>query len=160
MKPVMKVDAREVMQALNALPNAISRPIAVAALKKGAEPIRSAASALAPRDPASKPPHLADNIITAVPTAHQLEQIGDETPVVAVGPRKDFFYGFFNEVGTMHQPARPFMRPAFDANVAESLRIVGAEVWRAIQARAKRLFTAQSNVTSANRATSTGGGLL
>lgn len=34
---------------------------------------------------------------------------------VFVGPTKSAFYAKFQELGTSHQPARPFMRPAFDS---------------------------------------------
>jgi len=39
----------------------------------------------------------------------------DETKAsVPVGPGRDAFYGLFLELGTVHQAAQPFMRPAVD----------------------------------------------
>lgn len=133
--------------ALARLPHAVSRPVQVAALKAGAEPMRQAAADHAPRDEAAGAPHLADNIIVAVATERQLEATGNETPFVEVGPRREFFYGFFQEFGHGPGPAQPFMRPAFDSNIRTSLAIVQAHLWAAIQ-------------SGTGRATSTGGGLL
>lgn len=39
---------------------------------------------------------------------------------VIVGPMKKAFYARFYELGTSHQPARPFMRPAFDSKKKEA----------------------------------------
>ncbi len=39
----------------------------------------------------------------------------DGIGVVAVGPSSHSFFGSFAEFGTSHQPARPWMRPAFEA---------------------------------------------
>lgn len=40
----------------------------------------------------------------------------------------DEFYGAFHEFGTKRMPARPFIRPAFEANKAQSIRIVGEAI--------------------------------
>lgn len=115
------------------LTNAVNRKVQIEALKAGAEPIRAGASMRAPRDEEASAPHLADNIIINVPTERQLEAIGDETPVVAVGPRQEFFYGYFQEFGYGPGPAQPFMRPAFDTQVQLSLAIVQAHLWAALK---------------------------
>lgn len=46
----------------------------------------------------------------------KLKPRGDLTAAVAVGPKKDFYYWLFNEMGAPghDQPARPFIRPAYD----------------------------------------------
>lgn len=118
---------------LKKLSNAISRTIQIEALKAGAEPIRAEAEILAPRDETAGPPHLSENIVIQVPTERQLEAIGNETPVVIIGPSKDVFYGFFQEFGHGPGPAQPFMRPAFDLHVQDSLRIVQAHLWAALE---------------------------
>lgn len=47
---------------------------------------------------------------------------GDEGYVqVMVGPSKKAYYGIFQEFGTRLQPARPFMRPAFEQTKDEVL---------------------------------------
>lgn len=40
----------------------------------------------------------------------------------------DEFYGAFHEFGTKKMPARPFIRPAFEANKAQAITIVGEAV--------------------------------
>jgi len=50
----------------------------------------------------------------------------------AVGPSKHSFYGSFCEFGTSHQPARPWLRPAFDQSVERAqevfMRVFGAYI--------------------------------
>lgn len=40
----------------------------------------------------------------------------------------DEFYGAFHEFGTSRMPARPFIRPAFEANKARAVKIVGEAI--------------------------------
>src|SRR5690242_19845353 len=105
---------RDLSRNLRALPDAISTKVQVKALKAGAEPIRAEAAILAPRGPDA--PHIADNIVISVPsiTGVVAEHVHEHEAVVAVGPEKSFFYGFFWEFGWIHHVAHPFMRPAFD----------------------------------------------
>ncbi len=39
-----------------------------------------------------------------------------DTAIVDVGPEQTAFYGRFQELGTVHHAAQPFMRPALDEN--------------------------------------------
>lgn len=57
----------------------------------------------------------------------------DGSITVAVGPAEDAFYGRFAEFGTSKEPARPFMRPAFDEKVDEVLQVFIDEVWNACE---------------------------
>lgn len=148
---------KELARALAALPDAVSINVQRKALRLAAEPMRAEAAALAPRGPDA--PHIADNIIIAVPTG-KLEDVSDDAAVVAVGPEKSYFYGFFWEFGWRYHAAHPFMRPAFDGKADESLSIIGRELWASIQKASARLFAQQSALTSSNRARSSGGGLL
>jgi len=130
---VTMTGAQDLRKRLDSLPHALSRKVQVQALKKGAEPIRAMAASLAPRSEGSGE-HLADHIIIAVPSESQL---GDEglfdTAAVHIGPARRFFYGSFREFGTAFQPARPFLRPAFDSQTGRSMNIVLAETWAAIR---------------------------
>lgn len=52
---------------------------------------------------------------------------------VVIATEKGFFkgetfYGAFHEFGTKKMPARPFIRPAFEANKAQAIRIVGEAI--------------------------------
>jgi HK97 gp10 family phage protein len=46
-----------------------------------------------------------------------------ESYSVMTGPTPSAFYAKFYELGTSHQPARPFMRPAFDSKNSEAQRV-------------------------------------
>jgi HK97 gp10 family phage protein len=119
----MKVSMRfeggtELAAGLNRLSTRVSKGLLQKALMAGAEPIRKQGSVNAPHDP-STPQDIKDNIV-AGPVRKVPE---DATAGVAVGPRRGFAYGLPNEIGTVNQPARPFMRPAFDT---EKERALGA----------------------------------
>lgn len=118
---------------LGQLPGAVSRNVQRTALRKGAEPIRSMAASLAPRDERGGPPHLADNIVIG---ARSLTREGVGEVIVEVGPAKqpaDVFYGVWQEFGNIKQSAQPFMRPAFDTQSRFSLNIIMAEMWASIR---------------------------
>lgn len=118
------------------LPNSVSRSVQLAALKRGAEPIRDMAESLAPIDEQSGPPHLADNIIIATARTSHLDAEGlFDKAAVYIGPAVKFFWGYFQEFGTVKQPARPFMRPAFDSQRGLSLQIIASELWASIKKR-------------------------
>ena len=138
------------------LPQAVGVSVQRKALLTGAEPIRAAAAALAPRDSQSSGPHLADNIVIAVQTKTGLKQAGlsaaeedmaGDGPVVEIGPSlkpSDHFYGYFQEYGTVHHPAQPFMRPAFDTKAQTSLALVMSLMWTAIRKALPESFGGRS----------------
>lgn len=125
----------ELARQLERLEKQLSRDIKVDALQQAAEPIRSRAATLAPKDERANAPHLADNIVIGTLTDNRLERQGRATEtVVEVGPRagksgNDFFYGYMQEYGTAHHSAQPFMRPAFDFEHVEALNILMDELW-------------------------------
>ena len=116
------------------------------ALKAGAEPIRQAASQIAPYDPNSPGPHLKDNIIvsdvytatlwdleTQMPSGNRLsagDHSKDGDSYVEVGPQRGavdkFFYGKFHEFGTVKMKATPFVEPAFYAKRNECMENIAA----------------------------------
>lgn len=112
------------------LPHAVTRQIQTEALIAAAKPIQEEASMLAPRDDEAGPPHLADRIVVQV---LRDEDIASDLPTVAIGPSRKVFYGFFQEFGYGPGPAQPFMRPAFDQHVQDSLKIVQAHLWKALE---------------------------
>ena len=115
----------ELLKKLDQLPLTVARKLAVSALKKGAEPIRVEAGALAPRS--DDPPHLADTMITV---------ISDATATGAtarVGPSKKGFYGLFQELGTIYASKQPFLLPAYSAKLGEAVEIIGTELGEGIE---------------------------
>ena len=150
----------DLMKRLRELPAAVGVTVQRNALIAGAEPMRADAAALAPRDASSSGPHLADNIAIGVQSKRKLkmsglsaaeEDIAGAGPVVEVGPElqpDDVFYGYFQEYGTIHHPAKPFMRPAFDAQKHNSLNLVLASLWAAIRKALPQSFSGGRSATS------------
>jgi HK97 gp10 family phage protein len=138
----------ELARALNAVALTVRRRALHEALRVAAEPMRQRMSDLAPR----RPPHpdLADHIITS--PAVKIGRIEGgrgrareaTEAAIAVGPRKDFFYGIFLEYGTVKMSAQPFMRPAFDSTRDEALTILKDELWALMEK-----FPAQTHVPEA-----------
>lgn len=56
-----------------------------------------------------------------------------------IGPDGDHFYGLFGEFGTVHQSAKPFMRPAFDEEKEKLIDALGVELWKGIERAVKKL---------------------
>jgi HK97 gp10 family phage protein len=135
----------ELARTLRSLPEAVTKTVVLKALRDGAEPIRHLAGLHAPRSPHA--PHLADSMTISVASRVGTVQGGRWRDVdageyaVAVGPAKDFFYGMFQEWGTVHHGAQPFMRPAFDSGVPAGLGIIGQQLWAAIRARVPDVST-------------------
>lgn len=116
----------ELAAALDRLSTRVSRRLLREALIEGAEPIRRRAGHLAPRAPGA--PDLADNIGISVSRS-------EDEATIAVGPTQGFFYGLFQEYGTVHHRAQPFMRPAFESEANRALGIVGQALWRELAGR-------------------------
>src|SRR5690606_13750740 len=94
------------------------------ALLAGAEPIREDAVRRAPR----RTGFLAGHIIT--------EPVKGRTDQVVIGPTKDAFYGLFQELGTSHHRAQPFLRPALEAKKDEAQRRAAAVLRAGIEREA------------------------
>lgn len=144
---VKLVGGTDLAKRLAQLPLAVSARVQRQALTAAAEPMRAAMAAGAPRDENANAPHLADNIV--IGTRSKTRQAEGET-IVEVGPAlqpSDHFYGFFQEYGTVHGPAQPFMRPAFDQNTHRSLNIALSEMWTAVK---KKLGMGGQSTTGRN----------
>jgi HK97 gp10 family phage protein len=118
----------QLASALLGLSSRLSLSVVNAALREGGEPMRASAAEHAPRAPGA--PDIADNVVMS--PVRQTEKHGTG---VAIGPSKDFFYGTFQEFGTAHHGANPFMRPAFDGTSRQVVGLVGSALWRALIAR-------------------------
>ncbi len=120
----------ELIKAMEALSPRVSKNVLKAALEDAAEPMRAKMSRLAPRDP--DPIDLADNIVIGNVRA---KSDGGQAATVAIGPAKGFFYGFYQEFGTVHHSAQPFMRPAWDSGVSRAIADIGRAMWTALASR-------------------------
>lgn len=100
---------RELQTALLALPREMRGEPMRDGLTAGAAVIQAGMGQRAPRDPVREGVTLAEEIVKNV--------IVSTSRVVAtaeIGPSKEAFYGGFQELGTEHHAAQPFMRPALD----------------------------------------------
>lgn len=136
-------------QALSQLPEALRRPVALSALRKASEPMVAEARRRAPRgkDPkrrGSTKDRRTGRSATLGPAADTIraravraESRTEATVSVGAGPGR--FYLKYSEFGTSRQPARPFLRPAFESHKSEALDLLGVELWKSLTATARRL---------------------
>jgi HK97 gp10 family phage protein len=106
-------------QNIDRLPYTMQRTVIVRALRQAAEPIRVRAQELAPDDPTTPGSRIKENMMT---------QVSDATidgATALIGPSRKGFVGEFAEWGTSHQAAEPFLRPAYDEQREEAIRILG-----------------------------------
>lgn len=75
------------------------------ALWDAAEPVERTASDLAPKRTGALSRGVHRDVMDREPG-----------PAVGVGIGRNEFYGLFSEVGTVKEPARPWLRPAFDTH--------------------------------------------
>ncbi len=125
----------DLLRTYDRLSKAVSRKVAVEALKEGGEPMRATAAILAPRSKTGKD-HLADNIVIAETRFGGGLLDGDDVASIAIGPSHrphDKFYGSFVESGTANHPAQPFMRPAFDQEKRAVMKHIARAMWAAIR---------------------------
>lgn len=127
----------ELERALRKLPEEVAGRVLNSALRKAGAPMADTARSLAPRsdDPGAKG-HMADSI-----KLRALKVVSDHDVEVALwlGPDTGHFYGQFHEFGTVHQSARPFLRPAWDAHKDKALDVFGRELGAAIERAARKL---------------------
>lgn len=122
---------------LRSLSKRVRRNVLIEALTDAAEPMRRRMATLAPREPGA--PDMADHIAVQPLTAAQLRAAGEAADEfkagVAVGPEKPFYYGFYQEFGTVRHGAQPFARPAFDSEGGGALGKLAASLWTELAAR-------------------------
>jgi HK97 gp10 family phage protein len=121
----------ELAKAFQQLTTRVSKSTLRNALEDAAEPMRRRMSEMAPREPGA--PDMADNIVISTARTKSFE--GVQSAAVAIGPEKRFFYGFFQEFGTVHHGAQPFVRPAFDGGVTRALSDIARSLWTALASR-------------------------
>lgn len=125
------------------------RTVVRAMLREAAEPIRDEAEQLVTLG--EDAPHIADHIVVSATNQLEDDSLGsrraDENEhAVAVGPSKDFFYGFFLEFGTIKMAAKPFLRPAFDSKVGAALKVFQEQVWAFLRHKAERSSTSRGGL--------------
>lgn len=161
MKITMKVEGlKEVRAALDELPKATSKNVIKRVLLKQAEPIVRAARAAAP----VRYGHLKRSIIAlyrstggdagksafaqaraggasraeAGQAARAANRGAGGSAEVIIGPGRHP-QAIFQEFGTEHHPAHPFLRPAWDSNKDKVLEGIKDDLWAEIKKAAQRL---------------------
>jgi len=129
---------KELQEALLELPKATGRNVARRALLKAAKPIAEAASANAPIGPTGKL-HISIDAGTQLTRRQRSQHTRASEVEVFVGVTNAAPHGMHQEFGTAHNPPQPFLRPAFDGNVQQSLAIIRTELWNEIGKAAERL---------------------
>lgn len=120
---------KELLAALQQLPQRVGKRFQREALVHAAEPMAKAMSIHAPRGN-PHPPNLKDEILIRNSRGKDAQET-----VIAVGPSNRAFYGGFQELGTAHHAAQPFARPAFDETWMEALRRFAADCWVSLASR-------------------------
>lgn len=116
--------------ALKALPDVLERRYLGRAVLAGAKVIRDAARRRAPMRTDAKlkrrrrggkltAPGNLRRMITARLTKPEAGRV-----TARIGPKGSAFYGKFVELGTAHQPAEPYLRPALDEQAGEALTVM------------------------------------
>lgn len=131
-KPSLKFyGGTELVNALNTLTNRVSKNVMREALTDAAEPMRRTMGQKAPRE-AGKP-DLADHMVISPVRLKGADN--SQASAVAVGPAQGFRYGFYQEYGTVHHSAQPFMRPAFDEGIVRAMAQLRLSIWTVLAAR-------------------------
>lgn len=92
---------------LNELDRVVRQELLTEAAHAGADIVLEDAARRAPRDQGD----LASGMTKRVSRQSDANEVS-----VEVGPDKKQFYGFFQERGTKHAPAQPFLKPALETN--------------------------------------------
>jgi len=138
---------KELAKALEGLSARVGKRMLRDALEEVGEPMRKRMAQMAPREPGA--PDLADNIV--ISTGRVIKPKGSDSlaSAVNIGPEKRFFYGFFQEFGTVHHGAQPFVRPAFDGGVTKALSDMARALWTALASRGiSRTVTSDAPIES------------
>lgn len=114
----------ELAAALESLGPAMEKKILRSAMREAAKPILDDAKRRAP----VLTGQLRKSLKIRAIKRNRKGQVGVVISTAKGFFKGDEFYGAFHEFGTKRMPARPFIRPAFEANKALSITIVGEAV--------------------------------
>lgn len=117
----------ELLKKMDNLPLVLQKTLIVRSLRKGAEPIRARAEELAPDDPTTPGSRIKEGMMVTV-----TDQTADGA-IAKIGPSRKAFFGQFEEYGTSRQAAEPFLRPAFDEQQDEAIRVLGEDLAEGIE---------------------------
>jgi HK97 gp10 family phage protein len=108
----------DVERKLQELGPKLAKEALVDALQAGGAILKQALEEFAPIGP-SKDPHQGA-LQGSIEMLTYLELLNDRG-IISIGPDRRVFWGRFSEFGTCKEPARPWMRPAFDSAKQQAL---------------------------------------
>lgn len=155
-RTTVKVEGlRELDRALGELPKALAKGTLRRVLREAAAPMAETAKRLAPNDPLTPPIDLQTSITVSSrqKSGRQLKRTreGDATVMMYMGPGPGGYpQAIFQEFGTHHHAAQPYMRPAWDGHKMEALNIIATTLGSEITKTAERL--ARRNARLARKA--------
>lgn len=125
---------KELDEALRALPDEMQAAPVRAGLKAAGKYLAEGMASRAPRDVVVEGVTLAEEIVYEVKVS-----IAREIAAVMIGPSKRAFYGGFQELGTEHHAAQPFMRPTLDQDGQGAVAVFAGWMKAGLERAAKRL---------------------
>jgi HK97 gp10 family phage protein len=129
---------RELERALAELPKATARNVLRRTLKKAAQPIEDDMEANAPVDTGWASKSIASSFTLNPAQKREAKKETKSFAEIHIGTRRGSA-ALLQEFGTFKQPARPFMRPAWEANQQISVKIIFDELGGEIDKAAARL---------------------
>lgn len=135
---------KEMYRALEHLPDTVIKKELEPLLVKSLIPMRDLARAIAPDDPLTGPPWDLKSSIEVrrrqrSGRARRDRALGKYNARAYMGPTA---YGYpqatFREFGRIHQPATPYMRPAFEARKYQALEIIRETLGKRLMLIAKK----------------------
>lgn len=106
-------------------------------LRKGAKLIAGSARPLAPMHDGPYPPHRVDRAPGTLRKTIKVRAIKRTRKGVGVRVSDYYtgqgYYGAFQEYGTKHQKATPYLRPSFDKHKGEAVTLLKAEIKSAVE---------------------------
>jgi HK97 gp10 family phage protein len=137
---------RECEAALTQLPKATGKNVLRRVGRNRLEPMREHAAAKAPDDPNTTGGRDLSSSIKIRNAKAKVRFVqgkfrADSSRGISLtmGPSKAAFHGKFQEWGTIHHAAQPFMRPAWDAGARKVVEGIRDDLWNEIQRAAARL---------------------
>lgn len=146
---------RELDAALHQLPRAAAKSTLRRVGKRALTPMAEQARSKAPDDPVTPAPdlHRSIAISSRQKSGRQIARLkeGKSSVNVFMGPTPDGYpQAMPQEFGSIHHPAQPFMRPAWDANKVRALEIVKSDLGKEIDKTAKRLAKRAARLAAKN----------
>lgn len=136
--PIKVRGLKELQKALNVLPSRVAKKHLTASVRQGARLIGKDARDRAPVITG----RLRRNIFWYKLRGATRYAVSFGVSIRRKGHRDDprnAHYGFMVELGTRYKAAKPFLRPAFEANKRRAVGVIARELGRRLQEEAKKL---------------------